>query len=217
MVQVSENLRVRDGKSAKNILPHSSLSQQTSKVLKENLPNYNNTMEFPPSNWDIFPVEEFTTAAPRVNSDCSVELMAIVRPNGRVMDHWRLATGGTKLLSITLELASIIPAAAALPKCKITYQQWPADLAIRRNMTTSPWLDVMTLLAANELTAADEQDEVVESQTIMENLRALPNKSVISAAVRWAVCISEDQHLEIQLQCLPAPVTTLNSKPIFKR
>ena len=44
-------------------------------------------MEFPPSNWDIFPVEEFTTAAPRVNSDCSVELMAIVRPNGRVMDH----------------------------------------------------------------------------------------------------------------------------------
>ena len=174
-------------------------------------------MEFPPSNWDIFPAEEFTTAAPRVNSKCSVELMAIVRPNGRVMDHWRLATGGTKLLSITLELASIIPAAAALPKCKITYQQWPADLAIRRNMTTSPWLDVMTLLAANELTAADEQDEVVESQTIIENLRALPNRSVISAAVRWAVCISEEQHLEVQLQCLPAPVTTLNSKPIFKR
>ena len=75
----------------------------------------------------------------------------------------------------------------------------------------------MTLLAANELTAADEQDEVVESQTIIENLRALPNRSVISAAVRWAVWISEDQHLEIQLQCLPAPVTTLNSKPIFKR
>ena len=50
-------------------------------------------MEFPPSNWDIFPVEEFTTAAPRVNSDCSVELMAIVRPNGRVMDHWRMETG----------------------------------------------------------------------------------------------------------------------------
>ncbi len=116
MVQVSENLPVRDRKSAKNILPHSSLSQQTSKVLKENLPNYNNTMEFPPSNWDIFPVEELVTAAP-----------------------------------------------------------------------------------------------------IIENLRALPNRSVISAAVRWAVCISEDQHLEIQLQSLPAPVTTLNSKPIFKR
>ena len=60
-------------------------------------------------------------------------------------------------------------------------------------------------------------EELVTAAPIIENLRALPNRSVISAAVRWAVCISEDQHLEIQLQCLPAPVTTLNSKPIFKR
>ena len=174
-------------------------------------------MEFPPANWDIFPVEEFATAAPRVNSECSVELMAIVRPNGRVMDHWRLATGGTKLLSVTLELATIIPAAAVLPKCKITYQQWPADIAIRRNMTTSQWHNVKALLSANEFSAADEQDKAVECQTIVKNLQALPNRSIISAALRWAVCVSEDQRLEIQLQSLPAPVATLSSKPIFKR
>ena len=121
------------------------------------------------------------------------------------------------MLSVTLELATIIPAAVVLPKCKITYQQWPADIAIRRNMTTSQWHDVKTLLSANEFSAADEQDEAVECQTIVKNLQALPNRSIISAALRRAVCVSEDQRLEIQLQCLPAPVATLSSKPIFKR
>lgn len=174
-------------------------------------------MEFPPASWDIFPAEEFATALPRATSDVTVELMAMARPNGRVMDHWRLSTGGTKLLVITTELSSIIPAAATLPKCKITYQQWPADIGIRRNMTTSAWLDIMTLMAANELTAADEDGDVIECTDVIENLQSLPNRSVISAAVRWAVCASEDQRLEIQLQCLPVPVTTLNSKPIFKR
>ena len=94
---------------------------------------------------------------------------------------------------------------------------WPADIGIRRNMTTSPWVDIMVLLAANEITATDETGLPVQSQTILENLRALPERAVNTASLRWAVCISEEGGLEIQLQCLPASAATLSSKPIFKR
>ena len=75
--------------------------------------------------------------------------MAQVRPNGRIMDHWRVSTGGTALLKAAIDMASIIPAVAALPKCSIAY-------GIRRNMTTSARIDVTNLLAANKVTTVDE-------------------------------------------------------------
>ena len=116
-----------------------------------------------------------------------------------------------------MDIRTIIPAAANLPKCTLKFQCWPADLGIRRNMTTSPWQDVMTLLAANELTAEDEGGLAVECRDVVVNLQALPARSVISAVLRWAICVSEDGKLEVQLQCLPAAITTLSSKPIYKR
>ena len=69
-------------------------------------------MEFPPAHWAVFPAEDFETACPRLPGTLGVELMAQVRPNGRVMDHWRLAIGGSSNLTITLDLAYLIPAAA---------------------------------------------------------------------------------------------------------
>ena len=121
------------------------------------------------------------------------------------------------MLKTSLDLASLIPAAAALPKCFISYEVWPADIGIRRNMTTSQWLDLYSIIAGNEIVAVDEAGQPIESQTIVDNLKALPAKSVISAAIRWAVCVTEQGLLEIQLQALPAAVTTLSAKPIFKR
>ena len=59
------------------------------------------TMEFPPTGWEIFGAEDFETAAPRVAGDAVMELMAQIRPNGRVMDHWRVAIGGAKILEVT--------------------------------------------------------------------------------------------------------------------
>ena len=174
-------------------------------------------MEFPTEEWDIFEANDFETAPSRTASDLSVEVMAQIRPNGRIMDHWRVATGGTSILEASMDIRTIIPAAANLPKCTLKFQCWPADLGIRRNMTTSPWQDVMTLLAANELTAEDEGGQAVECRDVVVNLQALPVRSVISAVLRWAICVSKDGKLEVQLQCLPAAVNTLSSKPIYKR
>ena len=174
-------------------------------------------MEFPPEDWDVFEATEFETAAARAVSELSVEIMAQIRPNGRIMDHWRVATGGTSILEATMDLGNIIPAAAVLPKCSLKYQCWPGEMGIRRNMTTSQWHDVMALLTANELTATDSEGQPVECRTVVENLLALPPRSVTSAVLRWAVCASKDGKLEVQLQCLPAPITSLASKPVFKR
>ena len=174
-------------------------------------------MEFPPTTWFIFNAEEFETTRPRAAADLCVEVMAQVRPNGRIMDHWRVSTGGTALLKATMDMATIIPAVAALPKCSIAYEMWPADIGIRWNMTTSPWIDVTNLLAANEVTAVDETGQPVDCATIIENLRALPAKSINTASLRWAVCISEDGQLEVQLQCLPGAANILTAKPLFKR
>ena len=65
--------------------------------------------------------------------------------------------------------------------------------------------------------ATDSEGQPVECRTVVENLLALPPRSVTSAVLRWAVCASEDGKLEVQLQCLPAPITSLASKPVFKR
>ena len=84
-------------------------------------------MEFPPGDWFIFEAVNFETAPPRNAAEVCVEVMAQVRPNGRIMDHWRIATGGTTMLKTSVDLATIIPAAAVLPKCTLTYEMWPAD------------------------------------------------------------------------------------------
>ena len=103
-----------------------------------------------------------------------MEVMAQVRANGRVMEHWRIATRGTALLKVSIDLATIIPALGELPKCTLLYEMWSADLGIRRNMTTSPWQDISALLLANELTVTDEGGQPVENQTIIKKIKHCP-------------------------------------------
>ena len=64
-------------------------------------------------------------------------------------------------------------------------------------MTCSQWYHVMALPAVNDLTAVDSEGQAVECRTVGENLQALPNKTVISAVLRWAICVSEDGKLEV--------------------
>ena len=54
-------------------------------------------MEFPPDTYFIFPAEHFETAGPRIIGDYTEEILAQVRLNGRVMDHWRVVLGGSKV------------------------------------------------------------------------------------------------------------------------
>ena len=71
-------------------------------------------MEFPPPSWFIFPAESFETAPVRQICDYSLELLVQARPNGRMLDHWRMATGGAKILEVTVDLLRVVPAMASL-------------------------------------------------------------------------------------------------------
>ena len=173
-------------------------------------------MEFHPAEWNVFPADDFETAIPPGTGELEVEVMAQIRPNGRVMDHWRVATGGSRILDAKASLASFIPLASAY-RWTVSYQKWPADLGIKRNMTTSEWADFSDLLKANELTVSDENREAVENPVVLEALAGIANKDANSASWRWAVCATEAERLEIQLQSLPGPLNKMAGKPSFRR
>ena len=95
------------------------------------------------------------------------------------MDHWRAVLGGSKALEAEVNLLDVVPAAAGLPKWRLTYQQWPRDVIIRRNMTTSGWLDLLTLLTANEVGIMSETGENVVNATVVEALSNLPDREIM--------------------------------------
>ncbi len=45
-------------------------------------------MDFP-HDWVVLAAEEFETAAPRVNGDVTMEVLAQLRPSGRILDNFR--------------------------------------------------------------------------------------------------------------------------------
>ncbi len=54
-------------------------------------------MEFPPESYDVFDSDLFETARARLAGDAVMEVMLQMRPNGRCLDHYRIALDGTVL------------------------------------------------------------------------------------------------------------------------
>ena len=89
---------------------------------------------------------DFTTASPRNAGDYGMELLAQVRPNGRILDHYRITLGGSKILDVNCQLSALL-LAPATSRISLKYSVWPRDVEIRRNMTTAKWADIYELLA----------------------------------------------------------------------
>ena len=64
-------------------------------------------MDFPP-DWEAMGAEDFTTAGPRNAGPCGMELLAQVRPNGRILDHYRVTLGGSRILDINCKLSELL-------------------------------------------------------------------------------------------------------------
>ena len=171
-------------------------------------------MEFPP-DWDVFPEEDFDMADPRNPGEAGVELMAQVRANGRILDHFRLALGGSELLSATVPLEDILQA-KELPRWTLTVTSWPRDIKIRRNMASSTWVDVRDLVSSNDARLEDEDKKTVEGKAFLDLLDEMVDKATNSAAIRWAVGAGEDNKMALTLQALPCPAHSFAGKPLFK-
>jgi hypothetical protein len=170
-------------------------------------------MEFPPQ-WECFPAEQFSSATPRSAGELGLELLVQVRPNGRMLDHFQVAVGGSKILNINFALADILASPRAR-SWRMKMQVWPRDVEIRRNMMTSTWRNLESLVSAKECQVVDcegEEESSLPPEAVVEAMKA----DGVSAAIRFAVAIGGDQRLVLALQGLPASADQLMGKPAFR-
>jgi hypothetical protein len=136
-------------------------------------------MEFPPTEYDVFDAREFENARARGAGDYVMEVMLQMRPNGKCLDHFRVALTGTVLE--TQVKATNVFRAPILAKYRLTFQAWPRDLRIRRNMTSTEWTDVYTAISANEVfVSMEETGESAPTEEIkaaFEGIKESFNKS----------------------------------------
>jgi hypothetical protein len=85
-------------------------------------------------------MEDFEAYAPPVQSSASdyvMELLAQLRPSGRILDHFRIALDSSAVLSKELDLGQLIPSSPVFKGHKLAFQFWPREIQIRRNMVSS--------------------------------------------------------------------------------
>jgi hypothetical protein len=95
-------------------------------------------------------------------------------------------------------------------------QRHPRDLALRRNMLSTAWMDMPASLLFNDASIHDENGNVVANDTFMALLKNLPESGPDTAAIRYCVVIGADRRPALQLQCLPASAVVLSGKAAFK-
>jgi hypothetical protein len=171
-------------------------------------------MEFPPEDYAIFAATDFDTAAPRSAGAVTMELLVQTRPNGRMLDHFRIGIGGNKLMEVKAPLGSIIFGAPS--KWILTYQFWGRDVHIRRNMTTSIWWDVYSLIKENNAGVVDETGAEVPAEVVLKALDKLPDGRQKSAIVRVCAAVAEDLRMELVMQSLPMSQACAEGKPSYR-
>lgn len=166
-------------------------------------------------DWNIFEADDFELAEARDPGNLGAELLAQVRPNGRIQDHYRVVLGGRQPLTMTTNFSNIFRE-AKYGDYKLRMQFWPRDLAIRRNATTTAWKGVYEMLAERNAIVTDKDDTTVPAEEV---LRAMDAEKTLAeaASVRWGVVIGDDKRLRLDLVTLPASETTINGRPILKR
>jgi hypothetical protein len=95
----------------------------------------------------------------------------------------------------------------------MVYQFWCKDVQIRRNMTTSKWMDCLTLITSNTVGITDLDGKPVDE----DELKRLLSKELLQhrASIRHAVVIGPDQRMALEIQSMPSSKAVLTSKPDF--
>ena len=173
-------------------------------------------MEFPTTEWDIFEASDFETAAPRSTGSAVMELMMQLRPNGRIQDHFRVALGGSSLCQATIGFGRLLPT-VDLQRVQIVYEFWAKDLTIRRNMSTSEWIDVYDGIRENRLQLTDRAGAQLsdEDRAAIVTILEKSENNLKSASFRFAVVVGPDERMRLEMQGMPGAASLLNSMPAF--
>ena len=157
--------------------------------------------------------ETFETATPDRGDLCAA-LYIQARPNGRMLDHYRIALGGRDMLEVNVNCNKLFPS-PNLNNWHLRKQYWPRDIAIKRDATTSKWEDVYDSLASRDATMENDEGVEVPTKDVLHVLDTQPEAQK-SASMRWAVVVDDDNNLRLDLQGLPAGLEVINGKPLLK-
>ena len=174
-------------------------------------------MEFPPTDWPCVGIEDFELAVPRNPGRLGIEIMTQARVKGKIIDHFRVALGGSEILKVHFNSNNIF-LVENTPAVNLSYEIWPRDISIQRNMASSEWLDVATLLASRDVSViagGPAHVEVPNGNTALLAAMDGRPKHMVSASIRWAVSASIDRRMELVLQTFPSTAAILSGKPAF--
>jgi hypothetical protein len=173
-------------------------------------------MEFPAEEWPHFEAADFELAVPRGSGKAVMELMMQLRPNGRAMDHFRVALGGSCLFDAVIGFGTLLTT-TDLQKLQLTYDFWAADVKIRRNMSTSEWYDIYDKVLKNKMKIQHTSGKTVDTEELTAILDLLDRSETFlkTASMRYAVVAGPDNKMWLELQGLPGSAKMLNSKPAF--
>ncbi len=137
-----------------------------------------------------------------------------MRPNGRCLDHYRIALDGT-VLEAQVVITSVFRA-PVLAKYRLMYQSWVRDLKIRRTAWVVSYLAITT---NNILVSMDDKGDAVppeEIKNVFASIKEMSMKSMRkSASTRYAVVAGLDGRMWLEHQVLPGTAEALTSKPTF--
>lgn len=176
--------------------------------------NISITMEFP-HTWEVLQAELMETFTAPDSADITAQLLAQLRPTGRILDGFQLVLGGTRIQEAEVDLGALVPA-TAFSNYKLRFQFWPRDICIRRNMLSSSWIDAPAHICSNESAVFDETGAEVTPAEFMTRLDEGADYEPEGAAFRWAITVGEDGTLRLQLQGLPAAAVILSGRHQFK-
>ena len=162
----------------------------------------------------IRPAAEFLHAHAQIQGVHTVQLLAQLRSTGRILDAHRLVLGGTEILDVDIDISEAIPN-PRLSGWRLRFQIWPRDIALRRNMASSNWLDIEAIVAGRDAEILDDKGALIPQNEFLGILAdsTLPN----SGSVRWVVTSGDDASLQLRLQGLPGSAPSLNAKPILRK
>jgi hypothetical protein len=143
-----------------------------------------------------------------------MELMIQARPNGRLLDHFRVATGGSEILEAVFNLMDIF----SNPELKgvvCKYQFWVPDVILRRNMATSAWMDVYNMIKSNDLKLEGTDGKPIKAEVVFKFQDQMTGARLKSAVIRMCAAVGLDEKMELEMQALPLFLAMVNGKPSF--
>ncbi len=74
------------------------------------------------------------------------------------MNSFRVFLRGCEMLTVKLSLANIIPN-PDLASYKLIYQTFPTNIEVRKNLTSTLYMDLMDLIGSNDILITNNQDQ----------------------------------------------------------